>query len=282
MTGHLTNPLSATRANAVTLFTFGASPSPFPSPPSLGRGLPACGGAEGDQGRGEGAGRQTMKCRLSPRALQKRFVIWRLGVVEYGAAYQLQKKIHEQRVAGDIGDTLLLLEHPPAITVGKAGSIENILVPRETLNQMGISLYFVDRGGDVTYHGPGQLVGYPILDLSSRGGDLKRYVRDLEEVLIRTLEDFSIKAGRDPQHVGVWIGQKKIASIGLSIRQWVTMHGFALNVCNNLEHFSLIHPCGFKDRKTTSMQEVLGFQPSIEEVTERLLFLFSEVFDLEP
>jgi lipoate-protein ligase B len=203
-------------------------------------------------------------------------------VVEYGAAYQLQKKIHEQRVAGDIGDTLLLLEHPPAITVGKAGSIENILVPRETLNQMGISLYFVDRGGDVTYHGPGQLVGYPILDLSSRGGDLKRYVRDLEEVLIRTLEDFSIKAGRDPQHVGVWIGQKKIASIGLSIRQWVTMHGFALNVCNNLEHFSLIHPCGFKDRKTTSMQEVLGFQPSIEEVTERLLFLFSEVFDLEP
>jgi lipoyl(octanoyl) transferase len=147
---------------------------------------------------------------------------------------------------------------------------------------MGISLYFVDRGGDVTYHGPGQLVGYPILDLSSRGGDLKRYVRDLEEVLIRTLEDFSIKAGRDPQHVGVWIGQKKIASIGLSIRQWVTMHGFALNVCNNLEHFSLIHPCGFKDRKTTSMQEVLGFQPSIEEVTERLLFLFSEVFDLEP
>jgi lipoate-protein ligase B len=203
-------------------------------------------------------------------------------VVEYGAAYPLQKKIHQKRVQGEIGDTLLLLEHPPTITVGKAGSIENILVARETLHQMGISLYFVDRGGDVTYHGPGQLVGYPILDLSSRGGDLKRYVHDLEEVLIRTLEDFSIKAGRDPQHVGVWIDQRKIASIGLSIRDWVTMHGFALNVCTNLGGFSLIHPCGFKDRKTASMKELLSFQPSMEQVTERLLQHFSEVFGSEP
>jgi len=226
-----------------------------------------------------------LKCLLfedSPPSAPNHCAVWRLGVVEYGAAYRLQKKIHEQRVAGEAGDTLLLLEHPPTITVGKAGRLENILVPRQTLEQMGISLYFVDRGGDVTYHGPGQLVGYPILDLSSRGGDLKRYVRQLEEVLIRTLEDFSIKAGRDPKHVGVWIGQKKIASIGLSIREWVTMHGFALNVRTNLEHFSLIHPCGFKDRKTTSMQEVLGFQPSMEEVTERLLRHFSDVFDLKP
>jgi lipoate-protein ligase B len=150
-------------------------------------------------------------------------------VVEYGAAYRLQKKIHEQRVAGEVGDTLLLLEHPPTITVGKAGRLENVLVPRQTLEQMGISLYFVDRGGDVTYHGPGQLIGYPILDLSSRGGDLKRYVRDLEEVLIRTLEEFSIKACRDLLHVGVWVNQKKIGAIGLTIRKGVTMHGFALH-----------------------------------------------------
>jgi lipoate-protein ligase B len=184
-------------------------------------------------------------------------------------------------VEGEIGDTLLLLEHPPTITVGKAGSIENILVPLETLHQMGVSLYFVDRGGDVTYHGPGQLVGYPILDLSSRGGDLKRYVRDLEEVLIRALGDFSIKASRDPNHVGAWIGQKKIASIGLSIRDWVTMHGFALNVCTDLEGFSLIHACGFKDRETASMQELLAFQPSMEQVTESLLQHFYEVFDPE-
>ncbi len=220
-------------------------------------------------------------CENSPVPLSNRVAVWRLGVMEYGAAYQLQKKLHQQRVAGEVEDTLLLLEHPPTITVGKAGSTENILVPRETLHQMGISLYFVDRGGDVTYHGPGQLVGYPILDLSSRGGDLKRYVRDLEEVLIRTLDDFSIKAGRDPRHVGVWVGQKKIASIGLSIRDWVTMHGFALNVSTNLEGFSLIHACGVKDRKTVSMKGLLASQPSMEQVTVRLLQHFSEVFDPE-
>jgi lipoate-protein ligase B len=225
-----------------------------------------------------------LKSQFCPESRPPRapFEIWQLGVVEYGAAYQLQKKIHEQRVAGEAGDTLLLLEHPPTITVGKAGKLENVLVSSETLERMGISFYFADRGGDVTYHGPGQLVGYPILDLSSKGGDLKRYVRDLEEVLIRTLEDFSIKAGRDPQHVGVWIGQKKIASIGLSIREWVTMHGFALNVCTNLEHFSLINGCGLKNRKATSIANILGFQPSMEQVTERLLCHFSEVFDVKP
>jgi lipoate-protein ligase B len=218
-------------------------------------------------------------CENLPVPLSNRVAVWQLGVMEYGAAYQLQKKLHQQRVAGEVKDTLLLLEHPPTITVGKAGSTENILVPRETLHQMGISLYFVDRGGDVTYHGPGQLVGYPILDLSSRGGDLKRYVRDLEEVLIRTLDDFSIMAGRDPEHVGVWVGQKKIASIGLNIRDWVTMHGFALNVSTNLEGFSLIHACGVKDRKTVSMKGLLASQPSMEHLTVRLLQHFSEVFD---
>jgi lipoate-protein ligase B len=221
-------------------------------------------------------------CENLSSCAQNAVAVWRLGMVEYGAAYQLQKKLHQQRVEGEVEDTLLLLEHPPTITVGKAGSINNILVPRETLSKMGISLYFVDRGGDVTYHGPGQLVGYTILDLSSRGGDLKRYVRDLEEVLIRTLEDFSLKAGRDPQHVGVWIDQKKIASIGLSIREWVTMHGFALNVSTDLECFSLIHPCGFKDRKTASLQELLSSCPSLEQVTESLLQHFYEIFDPEP
>jgi lipoate-protein ligase B len=253
------NPVSVIQDNPVGSIPFGGSPSPRP--------LPQC----GREGKGGGSGR-----------LQNRVAVWRLGVVEYGAAYQLQKKLHQQRVAGEVEDTLLLLEHPPTITVGKAGSIENILVSRETLEQLGISLYFVDRGGDVTYHGPGQLVGYPILDLSSRGGDLKRYVRDLEEVLIRTLEDFSIKAGRDPQHAGVWIDQKKIASIGLSIRDWVSMHGFALNVSPNLEHFTLINGCGLKNRKATSVANILGFRPSMKQVTERSLFHFSEFFGKEP
>jgi lipoate-protein ligase B len=225
---------------------------------------------------------QNKPCEDSPLFAPNRVEVRRLGVVEYGAAYQLQKRLHRQRVAGKIRDTLLLLEHPPTITVGKAGSIDNILVPRETLTHMGISLYFVDRGGDVTYHGPGQLVGYPILDLRSRGGDLRRYVRDLEEVLIRTLEDFSIKAGRDPRHVGVWIGQNKIGSIGLSVRDWVTMHGFALNVCTRVEGFSLIHACGLKDRRPASMHELLGFPPSRDQVNEKLQTRFSELFDKGP
>ncbi|MCU0597096.1 MAG: lipoyl(octanoyl) transferase LipB [Desulfobacterota bacterium] len=218
----------------------------------------------------------------APLLTRNRVEVRRLGAVAYGAAYPLQKKLQQQRVEGEIGDTLLLLEHPPTITVGKAGNIENILISREALHRKGISLYFVDRGGDVTYHGPGQLVGYTIFDLSSRGGDLKRYVRDLEEVLIRTLDDFSIRAGRDPQHVGVWIGHKKIAAIGLSIHKWVTMHGFALNVSPVLEHFSLIHGCGLKDREATSMEDVLGTPPSMEQVTERLLEHFSKIFHPEP
>jgi lipoate-protein ligase B len=222
---------------------------------------------------------KTKPCENSPPSAPNRIAVWRLGMVEYGVAYQLQKKLHQQRVEGEIGDTLLLLEHPPTITVGKAGSTDNILVPHEALHQKGIALYFVDRGGDVTYHGPGQLVGYPILDLSSRGGDLKRYVHNLEEVLIWTLEDFSIKAARDPQHVGVWIGQKKIASIGLSVRDWVTMHGFSLNVCTRMEDFSLIHACGLRDRRSGSMQELLGFPPSMDQVSEKLQRRFSELFD---
>jgi lipoate-protein ligase B len=224
---------------------------------------------------------QNKPCENSPLFTHNPIEVRRLGRVEYGAAYQLQKNLHQQRVKGEIGDTLLLLEHPPTITMGKAGSIENILVPREKLQEKGIALYFADRGGDVTYHGPGQLVGYPILDLSSRGGDLKRYVRDLEEVLIRTLHDFSIHAGRDPHHRGVWIGHKKIGAIGLSIRDWVTMHGFSLNVCPDLEGFSLIHACGFKDRTTTSMKELLSYPPAMDQMIERLLDHFSEIFDPE-
>lgn len=200
--------------------------------------------------------------------------------MDYAAAYQLQKEVHERRVKGEVGDTLLLMEHPPTITVGKAGNIENILVPRQTLEQMGISLYFVDRGGDVTYHGPGQLVGYPIMNLRERGGDLKGYVHELEEVMILTLLDFSIEAARDPQHVGVWIGANKIGAIGLSVRQGVTMHGFALNVNPPMEHFFLINGCGFKDRRSVSMHQVLGFSPPMEEVAENLAFHFLDVLGI--
>jgi len=209
----------------------------------------------------------------------KTCVVYQLGLVEYGEAYRLQKKLHRQRLNGDISDTLLLLEHPPTVTIGRSGSLENVLVSREQLTQEGISLFFISRGGDVTFHGPGQLVGYPILDLSERGEDINRYVQDLEEVLIRTLKDFSIYATRDNNHAGVWVGKEEVAAIGLSIRRWVTMHGFALNVYPNLEHFSFINPCGFSDRKATSMSQLLGREVHMEEVAKCLVAHFSDVFD---
>jgi len=206
-------------------------------------------------------------------------VVHKLGMVEYGEAYQLQKRLQHKRLEGEISDVLLLLEHPPTLTIGRSGSLENVLASREQLTQEGISLFFIERGGDVTYHGPGQLVGYPIVDLSHRERDIHRYVRDLEEVLIRTLKDFSIIASRDKRHAGVWVEKEEVAAIGVSIRRWVTMHGFALNVNANLKHFSFINPCGFSDRKATSMAQLLGREVPVETVTERLLAHFSDVFD---
>ncbi|MEN6446162.1 MAG: lipoyl(octanoyl) transferase LipB [Syntrophaceae bacterium] len=199
--------------------------------------------------------------------------------MEYGKAYRIQKTVHDMRVEGKMADTLLLLQHTPTFTIGKSGSASNILVPQSSLGAHGISLFLIERGGDVTYHGPGQIVGYPIIDLRGRGKDIHRFVHDLEEVLIRTVRDFSIEAERDETHPGVWVGKEELAAIGLSVRKWVSMHGFALNVDMRMDHFCLINPCGFSDRRATSMNLLLSQPPSIEEVTERLLVHFSEIFN---
>jgi lipoate-protein ligase B len=212
--------------------------------------------------------------------LKKTCVVYQFGSFEYGDAYELQKRLHRKRMNKEIPDTLLLLEHPPTFTIGRSGNMENVLVSKEKLADEGISLFFIDRGGDVTFHGPGQIVGYPIMDLSSRGKDIHRYVRDIEEVLIRTLKDFSIAAARDKSHAGVWVGNEEIAAIGLSVRKWITMHGFALNVNLNLENFSYINPCGFSDRRATSISRILGHEIAMGEVTDRLIAHFSEVFDI--
>lgn len=204
--------------------------------------------------------------------------VYELSRVGYREAYQLQTRILEDRVKGILGDTLLLLEHPHTVTVGKSGSTDNILVSPEELAARGIALFFIDRGGDVTYHGPGQLVGYPIIDLRARERDLHRYVSELEEVLIRTMSDFGITAGRDPGHRGVWVANREIAAIGLRVKKWVAMHGFALNVNTDLGPFSLINPCGFSDRGATSMAARLGHEIPMEKVTEKLLGHFAEVF----
>ncbi len=207
--------------------------------------------------------------------------IYELGLIGYGEAHNLQAEFLRRRADNEIADVLLLLEHPPTITIGKSGKLETVLASQEELAKEGVSLLFVDRGGDVTYHGPGQLVGYPIIDLRKRGRDVHQYVRGLEEVIIRTLNDFAINASRDRNHAGVWVNGKEIAAIGLRIKRWVTMHGFALNVNTDLEHFSLINPCGFSDIKATSMAKLLCQDISMEAVTEKLLAHFSQVFDAQ-
>ncbi|MDP2918731.1 MAG: lipoyl(octanoyl) transferase LipB [Dehalococcoidia bacterium] len=204
-------------------------------------------------------------------------VSW-LGTVEYQTAYELQKRLWTEKLNGRGEDLLLLLEHPPTLTLGKSGKLENLLVPPEELNRQGVSLYFTDRGGDVTYHGPCQLVVYPILDLHHYGKDIPHYICNLQEVIIRTLKDFSITARRDEKYVGVWVGNDKIAAIGVAVHRWVTMHGLALNVDPNLEHFNLINPCGIRDRGVTSMAKVLHRPIAVEEVARHVTTHFTGVF----
>ncbi len=212
-------------------------------------------------------------------ALGKATHVYRLGAIEYSKAFQLQKELNRRRAESEIVDTLLLLQHPPTITIGKAGKLENVLVSKAELASQGVSLFFVDRGGDVTYHGPGQLVGYPIIHLGERGNDLHKYVHDLEEVLIRVLDDFGIKGSTDASHAGIWVNNQEIAAIGISVKKWVTMHGFALNVNPEMRLFSLINPCGFQDRKAVSMASLLSRQIPMEAVTEKVLAHFAEVFE---
>jgi lipoate-protein ligase B len=184
-------------------------------------------------------------------------------------------------VTGKIEDAILLLEHPPTVTIGKSGKIDNVLISQSELATRGIPVLFVDRGGDVTYHGPGQLIGYPIIDLRSRGRDLHRYVGQLEEVIIRTLADFGIKGGRDSSHRGVWVAGKEIAAIGLRVKRWVSLHGFALNVTTDLTPFSWINPCGFTDRGAISMTKLLKQEISLTEVSKSLLTQFATVFNAQ-
>lgn len=187
------------------------------------------------------------------------FLFLELGTIEYEIAFAFQKKLAEVRSQGKIRDVLIFLEHLPVFTLSKRTEPDHILAPVSTLNEKGISVCQTNRGGDVTYHGPGQLVGYVIMDLRKRGKDLHRYVRDLEQVIIDTLADWGIAASRMAEHPGVWVGSEKIAAIGIAVnRQWVTMHGFSLNIDPCLEHFSLIVPCGIRDKGITSLKKILG------------------------
>jgi lipoyl(octanoyl) transferase len=202
-----------------------------------------------------------------------------LGCIGYAQAFELQQRLVSERKQGLISDHLLLLEHPHVITMGRNGRAENLLASPEILDRAGISFHPTDRGGDITYHGPGQLVGYPILDLREWKRDVGAYVRAIEQVIIDVLSDYAIPARRIPGLTGVWVGERKIAAIGVHISRWVTSHGFALNVHPDLSYFQYIVPCGLT-KPVTSMAE-LGVRATIEEMDQRLAAHFGRVFDCE-
>ena len=202
------------------------------------------------------------------------------GRLPYGDAWALQRALLAARQADQIADTLLLLEHPPVITIGRAGHAANILIPREALAARGVEVFEIERGGDVTYHGPGQLLGYPILNLRALDEDVVRFVRLLEATLIRVLETFGIEAARRRGYPGVWVGEAKIAAIGVAVKRKVTMHGFALNVDPDLGHFALINPCGL-GKPVTSVARLLGRHVELAEVHPAVRRAFAEVFQVD-
>ena len=202
-----------------------------------------------------------------------------LGRTGYGSALELQQQLVAGRKQGTVEDHLLLLEHPHVITMGRNGRAENVLARDDVLDRAGISYHPTDRGGDVTYHGPGQLVGYPILDLREWKRDVVGYVRAIEQVIIDTLADFGIEAGRVPKLTGVWVDGRKIAAIGVHISRWVTSHGFALNVSTDLSYFQYIVPCGLT-KPVTSMAQ-LGRAAGVSEVSRTLAGHFGRIFACE-
>jgi lipoate-protein ligase B len=205
-------------------------------------------------------------------------VVRRIGRIGYRDAWALQRRAVDERRAGRIPDTLLLLEHPPVITLGRSGSEDHLLGSDRELAERGVELVPTDRGGDITFHGPGQIVGYSIVDLQRRGRDLHRYLRDLESVLLCALAECGIRAGRAPGLTGVWVGNAKVAAIGIRVSRWIAHHGFALNVDTDLSYFDLIVPCGISDRGVTSMAALAGGPVDRRGVEDALARAFDAVF----
>jgi len=204
-----------------------------------------------------------------------------LGFIDYKEAWDLQNEIHSKRVSGEVEDFLFLLEHPNTYTLGKTAFKENLISSEKFLRENQISVYDIDRGGDITYHGPGQIVGYPIIDLNNWHKDTHKYLRALEEVIIKTCKDYNLICERNPKHTGVWIGDRKIAAIGIKVSRWVTMHGFAFNVNTDLNLFNGIIPCGIQDKTVTSLCKELGNEINVSEVKSKLLDNFIVQFSYD-
>jgi lipoyl(octanoyl) transferase len=204
-----------------------------------------------------------------------------LGFIDYKEAWDLQQEIHAQRVSNEVEDFLFLLEHPNTYTLGKTAHKENLKGSEEYLKKNNISVYNIDRGGDITFHGPGQIVGYPIIDLNNWFKDTHKYLRALEEVIINTCSDYDLNSEQNSKHTGVWIGDRKIAAIGIKVSRWVTMHGFAFNVNTDLNLFDGIIPCGIQDKSVTSLNKELKTEIDINEVKEKLLKNFNDIFNYD-
>ena len=202
-----------------------------------------------------------------------------LGCIDYKEAWDFQKEIFSKRVSGEVEDYLFLLEHPNTYTLGKTAHKENLKGSEHYLKENKISVYDIDRGGDITFHGPGQIVGYPIIDLNNWFKDTHKYLRALEEVIIKTCSEYGLDCERNPKHTGVWKDDRKIAAIGIKVSRWITMHGFAFNVNTDLNLFNGIIPCGIQDKSVTSLSKELNSEISIQEVKEKLLKNFSDVFN---
>jgi lipoate-protein ligase B len=212
-------------------------------------------------------------------------VVHELGRRPYAEVLELQRELRRQRLAGELAqDVLLLVEHEPVVTLGRSTRPASLPLPVEELERRGIAVAEVERGGDVTFHGPGQLVGYPILDLTRHREDLHWYLRRLEDVLITALDQLGVPAGRNPGLTGVWTRGRKIASIGVHVKQWVTLHGFALNVTTRLEPFEMIVPCGIRDVVMTSVAQELGRtdQALDGEARQAVVKAFAAIFELQP
>ena len=206
-----------------------------------------------------------------------------MGPVPYTEGVRLQEHVREALRAGDGPERLLLLSHPHVYTLGRNATEGEVVAPREWLASAGVEVHETDRGGQVTYHGPGQLVGYPVIDLNPDRRDVRRYVRDLQEVLIRTLSDFGVEAepGEGPEHIGVWTRGAKVASLGVHLKRWITTHGFALNVTTDLSYFRGIVACGLPTVRMTSIEEVTGREWDLGEVAKRVVHHFGAVFERE-
>lgn len=202
-----------------------------------------------------------------------------IDVIDYKEAWELQKEVLDARYQNKIEDTLFLLEHNNTYTLGKIADKNNLIGSKDFLKKNKISVYDIDRGGDITYHGPGQIVGYPIINLNDWYKDTHKYLRALEEVIILTCDQYGLKAERNSKYTGVWIDNRKIAAIGIKVKRWITMHGFAFNVDPDLSLFNGIIPCGINDKEVTSLRKEIGNKINISEVKENVLSNFKKVFE---